>query len=225
MYIYDLRLQSRAHKVQALSREGMVVDIDIVALFRPNAGELALLHREIGLEYVERIVTPISIGAVREYVAKHNSHELYTVDAEALKRDIMAATRSELSRHRFMLDDIVLQRLTLPKVVLDAIEQKLTQEQLAAAYGFRLEAEKAEASRLEIRGAGRKTYYALVNSALTPSLLTWRGIEATLELAQSPNSKVVIVGGGKDQLPIILGSDVFRPGTGTPSPGPGGGPQ
>jgi prohibitin 2 len=208
MYVYDLRLQAKSHTVQALSREGMSVDIDIVVLFRPVPEELPFLHKEIGPEYAERTVTPLSIGAVREYVAQHDSHELYTVDAPALKRDIMNATRAEMARHHILVDDVILKRLTIPKPVLDAIEQKLTQQQLAAAYEFRLEAEEAEAERLRIQGVGLRRYYTVVNSALTPSLLTWRGIEATVELAQSDNSKVIIVGGGKNQLPLILGSDL-----------------
>ena len=217
MYIYDLRLQSKSHTVHALSREGMSVDVDIVVLFKPIPAELPLLHKEIGPEYAELAVTPLSIGAVREYVAQHDSHELYTVDAPALKRNIMNATRAEMARHHVLVDEVILQRLTIPKPVLDAIEQKLTQEQLAAAYGFRLEAEQAEAQRLEIKGAALNRYYALVNGALTPSLLTWRGIEATVELAQSNNTKVVIVGSGKDQLPLILGSDIYK----QPEPRPG----
>jgi regulator of protease activity HflC (stomatin/prohibitin superfamily) len=210
MYIYDVRLQNAPLQVHALSREGMVVDIDVIVLFRPRTSEISRLHQEIGPEYVRRAVIPLSISAVREYVAQHDSHELYTVEAAVLKRDIIEATRAELAMHHIAVDNVLLERLILPKNVLSAIEEKLTQEQIAAAYGFRLEAEKAEAQRLEIKGAALSRYYALVNGALTPSLLTWRGIEATVELAQSSNSKIVVIGSGKDQLPIILGSDITK---------------
>lgn len=218
MYIYDLRLQRAPVKVHALSREGMVVDIDVTALYRPIPEELPRLHKSIGPEYVNRTVMPFTIGAVREYVAQHDSQELYTVDAQALQQQIITATRENLARHHVVMSDVVLERLTLPKAVVEAIEQKLAQEQIAAAYGFRLEAEKAEAQRLEIRGSGLNRYYSLVNSSLSPSLLAWRGIEATVELSQSPNSKVIIIGSGKDQLPIILGGELSK----VPEPRPGG---
>jgi regulator of protease activity HflC (stomatin/prohibitin superfamily) len=104
--------------------------------------------------------------------------------------------------------------------VVAAIEEKLTQQQRAASYEFRLETEAAEAERLRIKGVGLQRYYATVERALTPSLLTWRGMEATTELAQSDNSKVVIVGTGKHQLPLILGSDITLQGDGRPSPAP-----
>jgi prohibitin 2 len=210
MYIYDVRLQAGTYKVQALSREGMMVDVDMVVLFRPKPDELALLHKEIGPDYTASVVAPVATGVVREYFAQHDSHELYTVDAKALKAEIMSSMHVELGRHHIVVDDVLLQRLEIPKAILAAIEHKLTEEQHADAYAFRLEAEKAEAQRLEIRGTALNRYYTLVNGALTPSLLTWRGIEATVELAQSPNSKVIIVGSGKDQLPIILGSDISK---------------
>ena len=210
IYVYDVRLRAQPQKVFALSREGMNIHVDVVVSFRPDVAALPRLHTEIGPDYAERIVMPLTVGAVRQYVAQHDSHELYTTEADVLQREILTAARTQLARHHVTVGDVLLQRLTLPKAVLEAIEQKLTQEQLAAAYGFRLDAERAEAQRLEIKGAGLSRYYNLISGTLTPSLLTWRGIEATVELAQSSNTKIVIVGGGKDQLPLILGSDIHQ---------------
>ena len=228
MYVYDLRLQALPQKVFALSREGMNIQVDVVVMFRPDVATLPRLHTEVGPEYAQTTVVPLSVGAVRQFVAQHDSHELYTTEADALQREILTTTRAQLARYHVAVTDVLLERLTLPKAVLEAVEQKLTQEQLAAAYEFRLEAERDEAQRLEIKGAGLRRYYSLVDSALTPSLLTWRGIEATVELAQSSNTKIVIVGGGKDQLPLILGSDIgklpeapaARPGPTAPATGP-----
>jgi regulator of protease activity HflC (stomatin/prohibitin superfamily) len=222
IFVYDLRLQSRPHKVFTLSREGMGMEIDFVVIFRPDPAALPRLHQAIGPAYADRAVTPVSVGAVREYVAQHDAHELYTVEAEVFQRDVLAAVRSELARHHVLVTDVILERLTLPRAVLNAIEEKLTHEQLAAAYDFRLEAERAEAQRLEIKGTGLGRYFGLVNSALSPPLLTWRGIEATVELSRSPNTRIVIVGGGKDQLPVILGTDVQKP---ADAPGPRPGPR
>jgi prohibitin 2 len=209
--IYDLRLQTLPQKVFALSREGMGIEIDFVVIFRPDPAGLPHLHQNIGPAYVERTVTPLSVGVVRQYVAQHDSHELYTVEAEVFQRTVLETIRADLAGHQVVVTDVILEKLTLPKAILDAIEQKLTHEQLAAAYDFRLESERAEAQRLDIKGAGLSRYFGLVNTALSPPLLTWRGIEATVELSQSPNTRIIIVGGGKDQPPVILGSDVTRP--------------
>ena len=208
IYLYDLRLQTQSHTVQVLSREGMTVDVDMVVMFKPVPEKIAFLHKEVGPDYATRTVAPLSIGAVREYIAQHDSHQLYTTDAQDLKRDIMNATRSEMAQYHVFIDDIIVQRLTIPKAVVDAIERKLAEEQRAAAYEFLLDAEEAEAERLRIKGVGLRRYYGAVTGSLTPSLLSWRGIEATAELAQSDNTKVVIVGSGKNQLPLILGRDI-----------------
>ena len=223
LYVYDVRLQSLPQKVHALSREGMSVDIDVVVLFRPDIAKLPRLHTQIGPEYVRRTVIPRSVGAVRQYVSQHDSHELYTVDADAFQAEIIDATRADLARDYVVVQDVILKRLTLPTPVVAAIEEKLAREQQAAAYEFRLEAEAAEAERLRVKAVGLQRYYTSVQSALTPSLLTWRGIEATTELAQSPNSKVVIVGSGRNALPLILGSDISlqaEPKSPSPPPAP-----
>ena len=222
IYLYDLRLQALPQRVFTLSREGMNIQVDVVILFRPDAKSLPRLHKEIGPQYADHTVVPVTVGAVRQYIAQHDSHEVYTAEAEAVQNEILSATRAQMARHHVVVSAVLLERLTLPKAVLDAIEHKLTQEQMAAAYGFRLDAERAEAQRLELKGAGLGRYYRLVGSVLTPSLLTWRGIEATVELAQSSNTRIVIVGGGKDQPPLILGSDIgaLPPTTAAPSGGP-----
>ena len=224
IYIYDMRLQTKSHHAETLSREGMKVDIDVAALFRADHKGLPLLHKEIGPEYVQKVVSPIVVGIVREYVSRHDSHELYTVDSQALQTQIRANASALLADHHVLVDAIILERLALPAAVIEAVERKLAHEQAADAYAFRLIGEKAEAERLRIKAAGLQDYYSIVSKSLTPSLLTWRGIEATVELAQSPNSKIVIVGGGKDQMPLILGSDIQRlpaePGGARPVPAP-----
>ncbi len=220
IYVYDLRLQAQPQKVYALSREGMTVDVDIVVIFRPDPAGLPWLHTEIGPGYADRTVLPLSVGAVRLFISQHDSHELYTVDADALQAEIVSVTRADLARNHLVMQDVVLKRLTLPKPLLAAIEEKLAQEQRADAYKFRLEAEASESERLRIKGVGLQRYYATVNGALTPPLLTWRGIEATTELAQSENSKVVIVGSGKNQLPLILGRDLSLQGEPKPASPP-----
>ena len=83
----------------------------------------------------------------------------------------------------------------------------IQQEQEALAYQFRLEKEKSEAERKRIAAEGEAKANRIINNSLTPNLLKMRGIEATSKLAESPNSKVIVVGSGKDGLPIILGNN------------------
>jgi regulator of protease activity HflC (stomatin/prohibitin superfamily) len=101
----------------------------------------------------------------------------------------------------------LIRSITLPDQIRGAIENKLQQEQEALAYEFRLDREKSEAERKRIEAEGEAAANAIINGSLTNELLKMRGIEATKELIQSPNSKVIIIGGGKDGLPLILGGN------------------
>jgi regulator of protease activity HflC (stomatin/prohibitin superfamily) len=103
---------------------------------------------------------------------------------------------------------LLIRSIELPNQIKVAIESKLQQEQEALAYQFRLDKEKSEAERKRIQAEGEARANNIINNSLTDRLLKMRGIEATLELAKSPNSKVVVVGGGKDGgLPLILGNN------------------
>lgn len=210
IYIVDTRVQRHQEKVLALSAEGMEVEVEVSTLYRPYPEQAGTLVRELGPEYGKRIVQTLTSGATREIISRFNSTELFTNDFTEMEGHLY--DEMDGSRYGKIIDfqEIVISRITLPDPVLEAISEKLALEQRASAYVFRLERQRQEAERLRIEAIGIQNFYAIVSGALTENLLTWRGIEATVELARSPNSKVVIVGGGKDQLPLILGSDIHN---------------
>ena len=209
-YTYDTRLQPSKHTIQALSSEGMSVAVELTVLFRPRPGNTGQLHQELGPLYKERVIGPIVISAVREMISRHRSHEFYTTAFDALQDEIEAELLNNPVSELVEFRSVLISDITLPSAVLRAIEYKLEQEQIADAYEFTLDSQRAEAERLRIEAIGLQNFYAIVGSSLTPALLSWRGIEATVELSRSPNSKIVVIGNGGDQLPIILGSDTTQ---------------
>lgn len=218
IYIVETRVRTINNTFVALTEEGMQVQVNFVTLYRVKPDMAGYLLKEIGPEYEKRVVEPVAFNAVRTAISRHASQEFYTRNFERLDKDINELLAVAPYRHIIEYDSIVIRELTLPKTVTDAINEKLMQEQLTAAYSFRLERERQEAERRRIEAIGIQNFYSVVSSALTPNLLTWRGIEATVEVARSPNSKVVIVGGGQDQLPLILGSDIQNVQAATPTP-------
>lgn len=106
--------------------------------------------------------------------------------------------------------DVVITEVKLPEKLTIAIEDKLSQEQLLQSFQYRIQTQIQEAERRRIEAIGIRVFYDIVRDALTQDLLTWRGIEATVQLARSTNTKIVIVGSGEDQLPLILGSEMTR---------------
>lgn len=208
IFLFEVRTRRLPFEVVALSAEGMNITIEGAALYRPVRIDTPDILTELGQDYPSRIVSPLTRAVIREQITQYNSNELYSVDHEVLQDRMLADMRAhELSRD-IIIDDLVITEMRLPPQISQAIDQKLAQEQRAAGYQFLIAAEKLEAERLRIQAIGLQNFYAIVSESLNDTLLTWRGIEATVQLSQSNNSKIVIVGGGKDQLPLILGSDI-----------------
>jgi regulator of protease activity HflC (stomatin/prohibitin superfamily) len=116
-------------------------------------------------------------------------------------------TREVLSNNYIDMQAMLIRSIKLPQQIKEAIEKKLKEEQEALAYQYRLDREKSEAERKKIQAEGEARANEIINESLTPELLKMRGIEATLKLSESENSKVVVIGGGKDGLPLILGGN------------------
>ncbi|MBM3807735.1 MAG: prohibitin family protein [Acidimicrobiia bacterium] len=203
IYIYDLRIQKVDTKVPVLSTDGLEINIDVSIRYRAEERTLPQLHKEVGADYPDRIVIPHVVSSVREVFGKYRPEQLYTLRADDV-HDQLLTRASKGTRERFVLiDDVIISRIELPEAVQKAIQSKLTQEQEALAYEYRLVTEQREAERKKIEATGIAEFQRAVAPGLSQQYLQWRGIQATLELAKSNNAKLVIVG-GKDGLPIIL---------------------
>jgi regulator of protease activity HflC (stomatin/prohibitin superfamily) len=209
VYLFETRLQSLALDVNALSLEGMGVRVEATAVFRINPDAPGRLLREVGHDYVARIAQPLAVSAVRRVVALSDSHRLYTFDSATASAEVLRLLSSQVASEMIRFEEVVFRSIGIPDTVRQSIEQKLTQEQLAASYAFVLTRAQSEAERQRIEALGLQNYYTIVGSALSRDVLTWAGIQATSELARSTNSKVVVVGGGQGQMPLILGSDIL----------------
>ena len=210
IYLFEVRTQRLPYQVVALSAEGTNVVVEGSTLFHPVYETVPDILTTLGTDYRSRIVEPITLATIRQTVTNYNSNELYSVDHDKLQAEILALVELHPLSKFINFDDVVITRIALPPNITNAIEDKLAQEQRAASYQFRLAAERQEAERLRIQAIGIRNFYSVVSQALNSTLLTWRGIEATVELSKSPNSKVVVIGSGEDQLPLILGSDISR---------------
>lgn len=209
IYRYEVRTQALHETVHALASDGLSVEMDATVLFHPIPHEAGRLHKEVGPDYAERIVRPIVIEAVRDIIGKYGPHELYRFTVDSLEQQVLSHLKAA-PLGLIHYDGVVLRKIVLPKSLNDAITNKLTEEQNAHTYDFLIVQAEKEAARKRVEAIGIQTFYSIVANALSPQLLTWRGIEATVQIARSPNSKVVIVGGSKDQLPLILGSDISQ---------------
>lgn len=206
MTIYNVRVQEQTTIVEALSTNGLKISVTVSMRYMPDYNALPLLHQKVGPRYMEKIVLPEVIEAVREVIGKYRPEELYTAKTSEISQAILATAMRELSDKFLRFDNVVVRKIELPALVVTAIENKLTQEQLYQEYEFRLPREQKEAERKIIEAEGIKAFQDIVTNGLTDTYLRYRGVEATLDLAKSSNSKVIVIG-GKDGLPLILNPD------------------
>ncbi len=204
LIIYDIRIDEKFDDMDVLSKNGLPITISLSYRYKVQSKDIGHLHDEIGMEYVKRIVEPEIKSATREVIGKYLPEELYSTKREAIEDEIHARCSESLEKKYLVLDDVLISSVTLPKTLEEAIEKKLQEEQLAFQYEFRLDKERKEAERKIIEAQAKADANKILNASLTDKILQDKGIEATLELAQSPNSKVVIVGGGGEGLPLIL---------------------
>lgn len=205
MYVYNTRRQRVSDSIDVLTVDGLMVHVEYSVRFSPNPDLLPLLHQKIGPDYLNVVVRPEVRSVIRTVFGQYKPEEIYTTQKAIQERvSVQAKVRSEA---RFVsIDDVPIERICLPDQVASAIENKKAQQQLNEEYDYRLQVAEKEANRKHIDAAGQKDYNETVSRSLTPALLEWHGIQATSELAKSPNSKVVIVG-GKNGLPLILGKE------------------
>lgn len=205
--VYEVRQQELFEKMQVLSSNGLEIKLDGSAWFQPEQEKLGLLHQEKGENYVDRILKPAIRSAARSVVGRYTPEQLYSSKRDAIQEEIFNETRKIVSDQYVQLNEFLVRDVTLPATIKEAIERKLGQEQEALEYEFRIEKAKKEAERQKIDAEGKATANRILSASLTDKILTEKGIEATLELSKSPNSKVIVVGGGEGGMPIILGNN------------------
>lgn len=229
MYIYDLRYQQQSKEFEVLSSDGLLYNVEVTVRFRVRPETLPLLHQCVGPNYVETLVFP-EVGAVTRFViAQLTPDELYTSRRQESETAILKALRLEVEscrqkgdiqskqndlkvtrvreRARYLdMNHVFIRRVVLPARVAEAIENKLAQRQQMLEYDYRIDKERKEAERKKIEANGIKAFQEIVQESISPGMLQWKGIDATVELAKSSNSKIVIIGSsGKGGLPLILG--------------------
>jgi regulator of protease activity HflC (stomatin/prohibitin superfamily) len=217
MYIFDVRFQNQSYVFDAHTSDGLNLRADVAYRFRVTRRNVPLLYKYIGPDYVEKLILP-SLGAiVREEVSRHTPEEVYSTKRLEIQQRIRDAMRNQfqmdpeadtlLQRVEFVeIDEIYLRDVELPASLQKSMVEKNQQQQMMLEYDYRIERERKESERKRIEAEGIRQFQDIVKDGITDKYLMWKGIDATLQLAQSPNAKIVVIGAGKTGLPILLGN-------------------
>ena len=206
MFIYSTRIQEDRSVMEVLSANGLTIRAELSYRYRPIQEKIGYLHNEVGENYHERIIIPEIRSATREIIGKYLPEELYSSKRDSIQTEIFVLAAERIKGKYIELDAVLIRDVGLPDKLKQAIERKLEQEQVSLEYEFRLTRAQKEAERQRIEAEGKAVANRLLSQSLTDKILRDKGIDATLKLAESPNSKVIVVG-GSDGLPLILGNN------------------
>lgn len=207
IFVYDVQETSKDENMDVLDKSGLSIHVDVTVRFKPMSEKIGYIYEKFNQEYVNVLVVPEVRSAVRQVMGRYTAEEIYSTKRAEVEATIKEESEKILEANNVSMVALLIRSIQLPEQIRVAIESKLQQQQEALAYQFRLDKEKSEAERKRIAAEGEARANNIVNSSLSDRLLKMRGIEATLELAKSPNAKVVVVGSGQDGLPLILGNN------------------
>jgi len=206
MNLYNVKEQQTEQELDVLDKNGLNITMDVSVRFNPIHDDIGYLHENFGKQYVDQLVIPEVRSTIRRVAGRYTAEEIYSTKREKVETEIKDETRQVLDDNYVDMKALLIRSIQLPSQIKEAIEKKLQQEQEALAYEYRLQREKSEAERKEIQAEGEARANRIISESLTPELLRMRGIEATIQLSESQNSKVVVIGGGESGLPLILGN-------------------
>tara|TARA_B100001287_G_C22659994_1_gene519821 strand:+ start:1072 stop:1884 length:813 start_codon:yes stop_codon:yes gene_type:complete len=204
-YIYNVRIQEDLSIMEVLSKNGLTIKTELSYRYKPVDDKVGYVHDDLGINYHDNIIIPEIRSVTREVIGEYLPEELYSTKREVIEDEIFERTKVTLLEKNLLLDAVLIRDVTLPKTLQDAIENKLKQEQISLEYDFKLVQAEKEAQKQIIEAEGKAKANRILSASLTDNILRDKGIEATLQLSESPNSKVVVVGSAEDGLPIILG--------------------
>ncbi|MFA7624979.1 MAG: prohibitin family protein, partial [Pusillimonas sp.] len=217
-YTYDLRLQTRDHDFQVVSKDGLHFNISLTIRWRLFREKVVLLNQTMGPDYVNKLLVPKVGWAARRVVARYSAEALFTekrTEVQELLYEMITSGSPENGIAAeppgkrdpddvLELVDVLIRSVELPPQIRKAIENKLEQAQIVEEYRFIVKREALESERKQIEAEGIRNFQETIAPAISDSYLKWRGIEASLELAKSPNSKIVIFGNSENGLPVIF---------------------
>lgn len=224
MTLYDVRINTDTRTYEALTNDGLPIKVEVSVRYRLNPPAVGLLHKLIGPDFVNSLIAKEVSNYINEYASSQSPEAFYSESRLAFSSSLLAVTREQfksppekffekggltrdpyatLNESLLRIEDALVGRITLPAAVEMAIEQKMQEQQRLQEYQFKIASARKEAERKRIEAEGIRDYQAIVSTNITEDYLRLNGIEATRALANSPNSKTIIIG-GRDGLPLIL---------------------
>jgi regulator of protease activity HflC (stomatin/prohibitin superfamily) len=207
IFVYKTQTDERREELHILSADGASIELEASIWFRPIVEKLDSLQITVGPNYYAVVVGPALRGEARSIVGRYKPDEIYSTKREIIASEILEMASKVMTDKFVDVENVIIRNVVLPPKITEAINEKLAADQAQQRMEFVLLKETQEAERKRIEARGIADFQRIITQGLTKNLLLWKGIEATEKLAQSPNSKVVVIGSSESGLPLILGGE------------------
>jgi prohibitin 1 len=203
-HVLTIRTQTQEEHTSTPSSEGLNLEIDTSLIYHLNRDKAASVFQTIGSSYSTTIIDPNLRSIIRDTTAGHSANTLYSSSRKQVEDEIMQGLKGSLEPRGIVIENVLLRDIQLPHALRASIETKQQAEQESLAMSFRLQKERQEADRKRIEAQGIHDFQQIVAQGISAQLLQWKGIEATENLAKSPNAKIIVIGNAKNGLPLVL---------------------
>lgn len=200
----SIRTQESKEIAEVPSSEGLLIHLEASLLYRLEPAQATDVYQKIGRDYMDVVVSPNFRSVMRTVTAAHTASALYSEARESVAQQMLTEMRKIMQPRGIMIENVLLRDIKLPQTLKSSIEAKQQADQDAQRMNFVLQKERQEAERKRIEAQGISDFQRIVTVGISQQLLEWKGIEATLEIAKSPNAKVVVIGNPKNGLPVIF---------------------
>jgi regulator of protease activity HflC (stomatin/prohibitin superfamily) len=207
MFVYRIQTQERKENLTMLSSDGATIKMEVSVLFRPEPAKLDSLQVTIGRNYYDDVVAPTMRSVARDIAGRYTPEEIYSSKRDEVTKEIADRMANQMVERFVNVQNVLIRDVTIPDKISEAINFKLTAAQEAEKMKFTIEREKLEADRKRVEAQGIADFQKIISAGITPSYLKWKGIEATMELSRSANTKIVMVGNDGASLPVILSAE------------------
>lgn len=203
----SVKTQEEKERASVPSKEGLIMGLEASVLYHLDSKRAPEVFQQLGPNYAEVLLQPTFRSAIRAITAGNSAASLYSDARETVARQILEDVARQVAPRGVVVENVLLRDLQLPDTLKHAIEAKQQAQQEAQRMEFVLQREKQEAERKRVEAAGIKDFQDIVTQGISEKLLEWKGIEATMELVKSQNSKVIVVGNSRNGLPLIYSGD------------------
>ncbi|PKL84041.1 MAG: membrane protease subunit, stomatin/prohibitin [Ignavibacteriae bacterium HGW-Ignavibacteriae-3] len=203
---FSIKTQELKEAMNVPSKEGMSVQLEISLLYSLDPDNASKIYKSVGENYEEIIIIPQFRSVVRGVTSRYDAKALYTASREQLATEMKDELEKLVGPRGITIESAPMRQIILPSGLTASIEEKLKSEQESQRMQFVLKKEEQEADRKRIEAKGIADFQEIVARGISQNYLQWKGIEATEKLANSTNAKIVVIGSGKNGLPLILGN-------------------